>query len=302
MNCVRCDTPCIPEDMISCSAVGCKNLFDFQCGGLAETTFRKMGKKKETWKCFDCRAKKDGIITEDGKQEKEGREDEEGMKEYFDKKFELLEKSISDQKDEVIRALNLKVTELEKKLAERDEKIEELENRVDMMENRSRISNLEIRNMPETKNEDVKYLVETIGKTIGITDIREGDIQVAHRVSSWDANKGKRPIVVHLGSRYLRMKWIQQYKEYKKRAVNLTARAINGNLPEVNVYIHEHVTVKTKMLLNEVRAFAKEKNIKFVWIKDGLILIKKHENEHQVVKISSKKEFESFKSKINENF
>lgn len=43
--------------------------------------------------------------------------------------------------------------------------------------------------------------------------------------------------------------------------------------------MHEHLTVKKKILLKEVKNFATQKEIKFVWVKDGMILVKKNENE-----------------------
>lgn len=121
--------------------------------------------------------------------------------------------------------------------------------------------------------------METLGKTIGITDIKEGDIEVAHRVNNRNGSKGNRPIVVHLSSRFPRNKWIQAFKQHKRDFGNLTAKKLNGNLPDVILYMHEHLTVKKKILLKEVKNFASQKEIKFVWIKDGMILVKKNENE-----------------------
>lgn len=242
-----------------------------------------MGKDKfACWKCLKCKyplppkveEKKNVDRNQMDLDEKEMKI--EGIKEYFDQKFIELSKSMEEQKDEVIKALNVKVKELETKLAERDEKIANLEDRMDMIENRSRIANIEVRNMPETNNENVKYLVECIGKTIGISNITEGDIQVAHRVNIRSGNTGARPIVAHLSSRFMRNQWIQSFENFKKNNNGkITAKHVNGNMPETNIYMYEHITVNKKLLLNEVRAYAKEKQIKFVWVKDGLILVKK---------------------------
>lgn len=147
-----------------------------------------------------------------------------------------------------------------------------------MVENRSRNANLEIRNFPEIKNENVDFIVANIGKAIGITNIQEGDIQVAHRVNAKKKdNNGSRSIIVNLRSRYIRNVWLQKYREFQKKGEGaLTAKKIHGNLPDLQVFIHEHLTVSKKMLLNKIRAFAREKEFRFVWVKDAMILIKKN--------------------------
>lgn len=306
MNCKRCSDPLAAADKVVCC--NCNNEFHYHCQSLTDRTFRKVDQTK--WKCKTCIqdiATKQGTTNENVAENKE--EDiekkepvsvEKAMRDYFDQKFMELSNTMTVQKDEMIKALTGKVTELEKKLNEGDVKIADLEDRMEMLENRSRIQNIEIRNMPETKNEDVNYLVSCIGKAIGVTNIGEGDIQVAHRVNS-RSGKGNRPIVAHLSTRFMRNQWLQHYKNYKKNKGNLTAKDVSGNLTSgTNIYIHEHITVKTKLLLNEVRAYAKEKEIKFVWIKDALILLKRDENSQAVVKIKSKIEFEEFKK--NKNF
>uniref|UniRef100_A0A8D8UEN5 FP protein C-terminal domain-containing protein n=1 Tax=Cacopsylla melanoneura TaxID=428564 RepID=A0A8D8UEN5_9HEMI len=93
--------------------------------------------------------------------------------------------------------------------------------------------------------------------------------------------------------------WLAKYKAYKRNLgekKNLTAKHVNQQLPAGDLFIHEHVTVTTKLLLAEVKAFAKEKDIKFVWIKDGHILVKKNEQDKQVAKIQTRREFESFRN------
>ncbi|KAI5708367.1 hypothetical protein M8J77_021296 [Diaphorina citri] len=237
-KCFKCKDAVCTEDQLTCQ--NCKNPFHFMCVGQAESSFRKMSKdRKAGWKCIDCKdvkekeQNKDKDNRNDQNKEKSKKEsknqerdafnsemktmEENGNKlmDYLNSKFQSLENSIKDQKDDVIKALNLKVKELEEKLEERDQKIADLEDRMDFIENRSRISNVEIRNMPETKNEDVQFLVESIGHTLGIS-VKEGDIQIAHRVQNRDGSNKNRPIIAHLGSRYIRNKWLKQYKDYKR--------------------------------------------------------------------------------------
>lgn len=141
-------------------------------------------------------------------------------------------------------------------------------------------------------------IVKRIGVAIGIEGIREGDVQVAHRVSTRSDQQTKaRRIIAHLASRYLRNKWITQYKKFRKEKGNLTSKNISSRLQDAEIYIQEHVTVNTKMLHGEVKRFAKEKEIRFVWVKDGFILIKKKEEDKKVVKIGSKREFKEYKEK-----
>ncbi|KAL1459999.1 hypothetical protein WDU94_011940 [Cyamophila willieti] len=90
----------------------------------------------------------------------------------------------------------------------------------------------------------------------------------------------------------------KKYKDFKRKEGGaFSAKKINGNLPDAKVFIHEHITVSKKLLLNEVRAFAREKNIQFVWVKDAMILVKKSEADRQVTKISSNESLKRSKRK-----
>ncbi|KAI5726353.1 hypothetical protein M8J76_001163 [Diaphorina citri] len=253
---------------IDCSV--CKQSVHYQCVPLADSTYSRMSTvRKRNWKCANCKINSSTPSNTDT--------EDEGLKEYMAKKFNLLEVALAEQKDEVINALNLKVRELEDKLLKRDAMVAELEDKIDMLENRARNANIEIRNMPETQNEDVTLIVEEIRRTIGILDLKAGDIQVAHRVKNRHGTKGNRPIVAHLSSRLMRNIWLANFKDFKKEKGFLTAK-------------------NKKLLLKEVREFAREKQIKSVWIKDGLILVRKNEGDKRVIKINTKSELEKFKA------
>lgn len=116
-----------------------------------------------------------------------------------------------------------------------------------------RISKIEIRNFPESRNEDVVNIVREIGKAIGVeNNINEGDIQKVHRVDTRSKKNGQiRPIIAHMGSRNIRKKWLQHYKNTIKKSGpqsgKLSAKVIDQSLPDKPIYLNEHITVTKKL-------------------------------------------------------
>lgn len=109
-------------------------------------------------------------------------------------------------------------------------------------------------------------------------EFQESDSQVTHRVPTKLAN-GDRPIVALLKSRHMRNQWLAKQKQYKStnNRQPLMSTIVKSTLSASPVYIHEHITVRRKLLLSQVKTYARDNEIKFVWIKDGAILIKKNE-------------------------
>lgn len=302
MTCPKCMEHIYSDDELQCKE--CKRTFHYFCCGQNE---KMKPAAKARFRCIDCTTKTKSpehntkiAPTAQKKENEELAKSTAEPNEYFERKFQEMMKSMADNKDEVIRTLEERVKGLEKQLQERDTKVQDLEDRIEMLESRSRINNIEIRNMPETRGEDIVHLVGEIGKAIGIQDMKEGDIQVAHRVDSRNTKeKGRRPIIVHLKSRYMKNKWLAKYKECRKSKSggkgNLMAKDVNKALQDTPIYLNEHITVQKKILLKDIKDFAKTKEIKYVWIKEGFILIKKNDEDNSVKKINSRREFDTYK-------
>lgn len=319
-KCSKCDLQTSPQDQLACSQ--CNKVFHYLCVDKTEENFRKMGTRRNAWKCIDCKPNTLKIQTSnEGEKNVSNVNMDEFMTEIRGLVADMNAKMCNTDKkmdemmgkfDEMKRSYEMilaKQKELEQENAVLKKSTNEMkeiyEDKIDMLENRSRISNIEIKNMPETQGEDTVKIVEMIGKAIGIDNIREGDIQVALRVDSFnkEKEKGKRAIIVHMGSRYLRNKWLTAYKTFNSKKPgehrkSLTTQLINKNLPDLPIYLNEHITVKRKILLNETKAFARAKSFKYVWVKDAYILIKKNDNEKKVFKLSSNTELEELKKKV----
>lgn len=294
----------------------CARGFHYQCMGYADSTFTKMAKAtKMAWKCAEC--KQPGIDNNRKDETPKKTNNELILSAKIDdlgKKLDSFELSVqhnSDQLDTVIAKLNetinnydsimTRLNELEKENKALKKKTREQDDRIDALENHQRIENIEIRNVPETKGENVIEIVKEIGKAIGIESVKKGDIQVAHRVDMMNKERGNRPIIANMGSRYIRNEWLKKYKEYRNQQNGqprqLTANQINQRLPPQPVYLSEHLTPNMKLLLKDTKEFAKGKGIKYVWTKDGCILVKRSDTDHRVVKIKSRDELEQYKSR-----
>lgn len=109
---------------------------------------------------------------------------------------------------------------MEKQLTSKEEIISRLEtNEVSMREeinelkHRSRLGNIIIKGLVETKGENILKIVTDLGNHIGIKNAA-ADIQACQRVPTQDKNI-TRPIVVRLLNSKTRDEWIQAYKTQK---------------------------------------------------------------------------------------
>ncbi|CAH0725128.1 unnamed protein product, partial [Brenthis ino] len=194
-------------------------------------------------------------------------------------------------------SLNSRIEKCEKELHQYSEKVSEFEEIKSTMQsiltennNReqwARRSNIEIYGIPEQKNENLYSILQNVASKTSIKIDPGTDIDFITRVATKNKNKdGKKckPIIVKFLCRWKKDEFLAQARKLKIRCNDL---GFSNNYN--NIYFNEHLTSTNKTLLLSVKKIAKEKNYKYVWIKNCSIMIRRSDNS-AVLNISNMKD------------
>lgn len=300
MQCSACSEIIVEDsDLLRCSG-NCKLDFHYLCGGQTEKSFRKLSKeKKQSWKCCAClnetkistRSATNSSANTDTDTINNIQQQNNELKEYISSK--LAEFSISIEfNSSVVQDLKKTIIELQsmnKNLEARNEQlttenieikqeVKELKLAVIELKQYSRRTNLEISNLPETDNENIKEVLARIDD-LSSTDILENLI-VAHRVPSFNKEKPK-PLIIQVKTKLIRDELLKKLKNRK-----LQASEINSRFPEMPVFVNEHLTPELKQLFYHARKYKKDKEFQFCWSRDGKIFLRKDEAS-RIIRINS---------------
>lgn len=295
-------------DILTCSAK-CKLSFHFKCGGLSKNSFKTMSAdRRVNWRCETCRVaspvdssrdqtskytKEDGE-EEDKDEEKDGEKNSVEQSKNLDELNDTLKtvsknlQNVTDELAEVKKSIIFMSANYDKVLDElkdmknmkenydkMKEKVTLLEHRVNQMEQYSRNKNIEIKGVQEIERENLKEVVVSIASKMGV-EMNGNEIDVVHRVNN-KGNKEPKDIIVQFKHRENRDKIMQS------RKIKINSREVTkGGLDQI-VYLNEHLTPFNKMLLWEAKSKGKEKGYKFVWNKDGKILMRKDEKDRAIL-------------------
>ncbi|XP_022814435.1 uncharacterized protein LOC111348158 [Spodoptera litura] len=216
--------------------------------------------------------------------------------------FSDLIKQVSDRLDNVEQSLSYamdrqdsfdtRLREMEEKMKQNIDVISQLPDlqyEINSMQQQARLYNVEIANVPERRDENLVTILERLGSFIK-HPIKMSDVVSVHRVPHFD-RKTTRPknIIVRFTTKILRNNFI----EAAKLAKGLKSDQLSISGTAQNVYINEHLTGKNKQLFRMCREAATKQNYKYVWIKNGTILVRQTDSseifavrkEHDVKKI-----------------
>ncbi|KAG8244317.1 hypothetical protein J6590_026155 [Homalodisca vitripennis] len=128
--------------------------------------------------------------------------------------------------------------------------------------------------MKRTPNENSLNLLKDVERVMG-QELVEAQVSAVHRIQTYKADRTP-SIVVQFTGRMQRDAWITAFKKKK----TLTASEINPIFPKQQaVYVNKHQSPENKQLLGQLKKKCSEKNVKFVWVKEGKFFVRKKEGE-----------------------
>lgn len=189
-----------------------------------------------------------------------------------------------------IKKNNKVIADLRKEVKDKDGRIEQLEDDFHKLQQYSRVVNVEIRGVEKRANENVYELVKKVGVLNGV-DLIESDISIAHRVPNGKSRI--ETIIVQFQNRRARESLLNAARN-NNRGLFLKDLLPNVNNPNAKVYVSENLSPFYKSLLWSAQQKAKQVNFKYVWFRNGKLLVKKGDgdSEKQVIEIKSKKDIE----------
>uniref|UniRef100_A0A1Y1MTQ3 PHD-type domain-containing protein n=2 Tax=Photinus pyralis TaxID=7054 RepID=A0A1Y1MTQ3_PHOPY len=169
----------------------------------------------------------------------------------------------------------------------------ELKARLNDIEQYSRKNCVEIKGAPEIRNENIVNVVAAVGQAVGFP-IQKTMLDACHRLSK-NPNKPNEPrgIIVKFISRINKEEFLMCKKV--KRSIQVSDLGeLFSNIPNVNpsssVYINESLTMSNRVLYAKARQYAKENSLKYVWVRNGQIAMRKTDSS-KIFVIKSTEDF-----------
>lgn len=179
---------------------------------------------------------------------------------------------------------NKRISDCEGLIREHSNKISEIGNlktSIELMESDNhsreqwaRRSNVEIYGIPEQKGENLFSIIQNVvSKTEFKLDVNT-DIDFVTRVAAKNNEpKRSKPIIVRFLSRWKKDEFLAQVRKLKLKCCDLGYASKNNF-----IYFNDHLTSFNKSLLLSAKKIAKEKNFKYVWVKNCSIMVRRNDS------------------------
>ncbi|CAN7978465.1 unnamed protein product [Ixodes persulcatus] len=331
-ECISCHKP-TPADgrFMTCSECYCSFHLGQGCSGIAPNTFNAMSDtKRDVWKCKTCRpgSRRGNLSSQtdntqfDASVSSQLSAIQAQLKALPDisSKVEALisqtkdllplaaevanlNKTISELQDTVsfvskqydtvmeglksgetaLKACETEVAALKATVAAQASQLASLHANMGESEQQCRRANMEVCGLPVVENEDLTGRLSEIAAKLDLQGFRHSDIESIHRLPAKQNTIPK--ILVKFNDVAIRERWFAARKK-------LRALSENDALPKM--FFNENLTQAKRELFWLAKGKAREVNFKFVWTKDGRILVKKSEGT-TVIHIARKSDLDKIK-------
>lgn len=219
------------------------------------------------------------------------------LKAYFENQFTELKSTLQELKESVQFMSNdfddLKmelgknkdiINQLKKDNEELKSCVSDLRVRLNLVEQYSRQDNVEIHGVPENQAENLVTTVIQLGRAISC-NIQNEDVLSVSRVKKLDSQSNRpRSIIAKLRSTRVRDDVLAAVSKFNRAHVSdkLNSGHLGYGGAKMPVYISEHLSSLNKAIHARVRQTAREKGYKYVWIRDGRVLVRKDDGSRAI--------------------
>lgn len=190
--------------------------------------------------------------------------------------------------------LDTKFSKLEQMQQDYNLHIQTLEESIDELQRISRLSKLEIKNLPKTTDENKDSIASMLLKmahTVNVS-MSQSDVRDVYRLPI----KGSNIVIAEMTSPMLKSKLITAVRKYntsnKQNQLNTKCLGfINDPQP---IYVSDNLTPKSRRLHFLARDFAKSNEYEFCWATNGKIYLRKAVGSKQII-IKSAEQLASLK-------
>ncbi|KAH9638118.1 hypothetical protein HF086_014979 [Spodoptera exigua] len=282
---------------VHCSV--CNQTLHFHCSGITEAGHRKLGDRRLTWRCSKCKISGLTQTTNSPRSPKPESEPTilseiralseklaplEGLKDEIlamKSEFADLKSSLSKEFNDTVKEFSVKIINMEQRIVlmenmqdqvnQLQSRLEKLEEESDKQDQWSRMSNVEIKGVPQGKNENLFDILSRIGAKIKY-NVPKTQINFITRVPSPQKDRVK-PIIVSFCNRYVKEDFVAAARlESKTTPLSTSQIGMPGNH---RIYVNDHLTLKSKILLTKTKKAAAETNFQYVWVKHARIHARK---------------------------
>lgn len=273
----------------------CAQDYHGKCVNIGQADVDFLVEQGTGWRCDPCNKKRRASMrleyTEGGltletimATLKEMREEQKSSTAEFNKSYDLLYSTIEENTKTLkdgMGKIEGYIKEIDRLNAENTElktEVRDLKIRIDDMENYSRRNCMEIQGIPEEEEEKVEDIVKSVGKALSVK-IDSGMIDACHRIGKKTPGRDQpRGIIVKFVRRTDKEK-LMNARRQKKRDFSTRHLGMNTDTP---VYLNDSLSPARRKLLAQARIKRRNLGYKYIWMRNGNIMLRKEEGSRVV--------------------